>query len=104
RNFAAVLEELASRGHDVHVGLDAPSPRWLRLDPLEQLRQRHAALSSGFTPPLAPTRRAAVARSLRRSRDYLRYLDDVYRDAPRVRERAARRIPRLVKSFPGMRF
>jgi hypothetical protein len=102
RNFAPVLDELASRGHEVHVGFETPSTRWLDVDPLEPLYERHAALSSGTTPAVSRTRRSLVARGLRISRDYLRYLDDAYRDAPRLRERAGRRVPRAVKSFPGI--
>ncbi len=103
RNFASVLDELASRGHDVHVGFEAPSARWLDVDPLQPLYERHPTLSSGATPAVGRTRRSVLARGLRLSRDYLRYLDDVYRDAPRLRERAGRRVPRAVKSFPGVR-
>jgi hypothetical protein len=104
RNFAPVLDELASRGHDVHVGFETPSTRWLEVDPLEPLYERHATLSSGTTPAVSRTRRSLAARGLRISRDYLRYLDDMYRDAPRLRERAGRRVPRAVKSFPGVGF
>jgi len=104
RNFAPVLDELASRGHDVHVGFEAPTARWLDGDPLEPLYERHARLSSGALPAVGRTRRSLLARGLRSSRDYLRYLDDAYRDAPRLRERAGRRVPRAVKSFPGVRF
>jgi hypothetical protein len=104
RNFAPVLDELASRGHDVHVGFEAPTARWLDGDPLEPLYERHAKLSSGALPAVGRTRRSLLARGLRSSRDYLRYLDDAYRDAPRLRERAGRRVPRAVKSFPGVRF
>jgi hypothetical protein len=103
RNFASVLDELASRGHDVHVGFEAPAARWLAVDPLEPLHDRHSTLSSGTLPAAGRTRRALLARGLRASRDYLRYLDDAYRDAPRLRERAGRRVPRAVKSFPGVR-
>jgi hypothetical protein len=104
RNFAPVVDELASRGHDVHVGFEAPTARWLDVDPLQPLYDRHSALSSGTTPAVSRTRRSLLARGLRISRDYLRYLDDTYRDAPRLRERAGRRVPRAVKSFPGVRF
>jgi hypothetical protein len=102
RNFASVVDELASRGHDVHVGFESPTARWLDVDPLQPLYERHAALSSGTTPAVGRTRRSLLARGLRSSRDYLRYLDDVYRDAPRLRERAGRRVPRAVRSFPGV--
>ncbi len=103
RNFAPVLDELASRGHDVHVGFEAPSVRWLDVDPLQPLYERHATLSSGTTPAVGRTRRSLLARGLRISRDYLRYLDEAYREAPRLRERAGRRVPRALRSFPGVR-
>src|SRR4051812_11714315 len=103
RNFSAVLDELASRGHDVHVGFEAPTTHWLDVDPLQPLYERHTTLSNDATPAVGRTRRSLLARGLRISRDYLRYLDDAYRDAPRLRERAGRRVPRAVKSFPGIR-
>jgi hypothetical protein len=103
RNFASVLDEFGSRGHDVHVGFEAPTARWLDVDPLQPLYERYPTLSSGATPPVGRTRRSLLARGFRISRDYLRYLDDAYREAPRLRERAGRRVPRAVKSFPGVR-
>ena len=81
-------------GHTLARGRPAPAAARPAREALERHDRRH----------VGRTRRSLVARGLRISRDYLRYLDDAYRDAPRLRERAGRRVPRAVKSFPGVRF
>jgi FkbM family methyltransferase len=95
RNFESTLRLLCDRGHTVHLAF--------------QIAGAHAVLDAGdvakqladafprFTRGAIPVREDAwglAARELRVSLDYLRYLSPAYRDAPKLRARAMREVPK----------
>jgi hypothetical protein len=104
RNFESALRELGTRGHTVQVALDSPKASWLTVNPLDVLVETTPGLTSVASPSFSKTRLVLADRALRISLDYLRYFDAEYRDAPLLRSRASRRVPRIVRSFPGLRF
>ena len=86
RHFEGVLLELAARGHRVRVALpdrrpDLLPPPALVEPPGDLVRARPAHRGDEWAHPI---------HELRTLRDYLRYLDDRYNDAPKLRARALR--------------
>ena len=104
RNFESTLVSLGERGHDVRVGLGQATVPWLESRPaaLERLTALHENVSFEVAPP-ARGLIALIGRRLRTSLDYLRYLEPEYRTAPRLRKRAARKTPLVVRALarPG---
>jgi hypothetical protein len=96
RNCEHVIDQLAERGHAVHIAVAMPSPKAHDREVLAQLSERWANVTHGFSPKLA-VRFWDDAIALKRLLiDYLRYLKPDYADAPLLRARAARRLPRAV--------
>lgn len=91
RNFESTLRRLCDRGHKVHLALQIAGTHWL-LDASDVATQLSQAYPH-FTRGSIPVREDAwghVARELRLTLDYLRYLGPEYRNAPKLRERAMR--------------
>jgi len=90
RNFESTLRLLAERDHDLHVSLDSdryPSEAFARL------LADHPNLTVGLTPRVVADRWTALGTQVRAASDYLRYLDDRYLEATKLRARAARQAP-----------
>ena len=117
RYFESVVEELADRGHQVHLAVKAverrqvtrrnkPGPEQLRrIDErsdamIAHLCARHPGITRGPTPVRAD-RWSRLTVALRRSIDYLRYLSPTYAGAPKLRARAARHTPDLTVRLTG---
>lgn len=91
RNFESTLRMLCDRGHRVHVAFQITG-RHALLDPVDtpgQLAAQYSTFSHG-TIPVRTNGWGALGRELRLDIDYLRYLTPTYRDAHKLRERAAR--------------
>ena len=91
RNFEPVLRMLCERGHRVHVGFVITKERHWMADSTN-LADRLEADCPTFSSGMVPTREdgwGALGAALRASSDYLRYLTPTYRNAPKLRERAA---------------
>jgi hypothetical protein len=105
RNFESVVRELAARGHEIML-VFSPMPREVDSTLLTTLTREYPNV---WEQPIAP--RAGwwwpVTDGARVFRDYLRYLDPEYRDAPALVERGARRIPGgarwIIDNVPGMK-
>jgi hypothetical protein len=105
RIFESALAELARRGHEINVVLDSTRAAWLGgFNPLDPLAARFPNLTYSAAPRAPRGGSLALARGLRASLDYLRYLEDDYHDAPKLRARASSKVPRFIRSFPGVRF
>jgi len=94
RNFESTLRLLCDRGHTVLLAFQGSGTHWL-LDP-EDVTREMTERYPRFARDMIPVRDDAwghVARELRLGLDYLRYLRPEYRDAPKLRERAARGVP-----------
>jgi hypothetical protein len=93
RNFESTLRLLCDRGHTVLLGFQVGGTHWL-LDP-DDVTKDMTQQYPRFSRDMIPVRDDAwghAARELRLGLDYLRYLRPEYRDAPKLRERAAREI------------
>lgn len=100
RNFESTLVALGERGHDVRVALGQSSVPWLERRP--EALARLTSLHDNVSFELAPAPRGLVAlvgRKLRTSLDYLRYLEPEYRMTPRLRARAARKAPLVLRAL-----
>ncbi|MGI8441118.1 MAG: hypothetical protein ACR2NV_13160 [Thermoleophilaceae bacterium] len=100
RNFESTLGGLAERGHRVHVAFDG-SRELFRVGQgtsvIERLAEGHPGLSYGTTPDRESDPWHVFSVRLRHSIDYLRYLEPPYENAPKLRARAERRAPALVR-------
>jgi hypothetical protein len=97
RNFASTVEELARRGHQIHL-------TFLMRDKLSdpRLLETLTAAYPAITHDWAEVSRRAwlgMARAIRSTGDYLRYRAPEYRDATALNERAADRVSSLVQGF-----
>ena len=91
RNFASTVEELARRGHSIHL-------IFMRRDKLGESRLLHE-LSSAYSTithsePIDKVQRpwTPLARAIRSVGDYARYRAPAYRDAHALRDRATRHL------------
>jgi hypothetical protein len=104
RNFESVIVDLASRGHTIHLWADEPE-RLGGQALVERLASEHASVTWGFSPGPVDEPAFALSRKLRQGLDYLRFLDPRYDAFPKLRSRAAERIPRALGwlvDLPGM--
>lgn len=99
RNFSSVIRLLAERGHRIRVVFDTPKvtdTEKAALSTIEQLKSPPFGVEFDELAP--PEKRGNLYRSLtiyiRLCQDYLRYLDQRYAKASKLRERAASRLPR----------
>jgi hypothetical protein len=100
RNFEFALRELAGRGHQIHLSADRKESIGGERT-MELLTAAHPGITAGFAPN--PKRREWYAYSLmlRRSLDYLRYLDPRYDESPKLRGRAEAQVPGTVVTLAG---
>jgi hypothetical protein len=99
RNYGSTLRELANRGHDIHLALMMTDKHGDgRL--LWELTNDHANITYGELGKKTPWRFwLGMARAVRAAADYVRYGTPEYKDAHALRERAASRVPALVRGF-----
>jgi len=98
RNFASTLEELARRGHRVHLTFLTRD----KLDDeriLNDLTSRHPGITSGGVTPVLRSRWLGLARHARALADYARYAAPEFAQARALRERAATRLPARLRSL-----
>jgi hypothetical protein len=94
--FARTLELLAERGHHVHVAFKRVKTAESARD-LKQLADEFPTITFGHVPGGRPSEWDPLARKLRATIDYLRYLEPRYRDAGKLRTRAERNAPEAGK-------
>jgi len=93
RNLESVVDELAQRGHDVHLTAERQDSALGGRDIVERLVLRHDTVTFG----MMPRRERAnffLASKIRLSLDYLRYLRPEYARTPALQRRARVRTPR----------
>jgi hypothetical protein len=93
RNFESVLRLLAEQGHQVHLAAERDEQFGGR-EMIDRLLAGYPSLSSGVAPERAD-RWTSMALKLRMGIGYLRYLDPAYDGTPKLRARAAERVPDL---------
>ncbi len=93
RNLESVVEELARRGHDIHLTAERQDSALVGHSIVERLAASHETVTFGVMP-----RREReyffLASKIRLSLDYLRYLQPAYAKTPALRRRARVRTPR----------
>ena len=99
RNYTSTLKELARRGHQIHLA-------FMMQDKLGdgrmlwELTNDHPEITSHELGKKTPWRFwLGLARALRFTTDYVRYLTPEYKDATALRERAGLRIPGALRTF-----
>ena len=93
RNLESVVDELAGRGHHVHLTAERQDSALGGREIVERLASRHGTVTVG----MMPRRERAyffLASKIRLSLDYLRYLRPEYAATPALRRRARVRTPR----------
>ena len=101
RNFASTVEELARRGHRIHL-------IFMRRDKLGESRLLHeltrAHSTITYSEPIDKVQRPWVplARAIRSVGDYARYRAPEYRDAHALRDRATRHLAPSMRKFVGL--
>jgi hypothetical protein len=94
RNFESVLQQLASRGHAIHLAVEHHHESFGGLQMVEALASRYPSVTYGQAPSRdSESDWSWVATRLRLGLDYLRYQHPLFDDAPRLRERARYRAP-----------
>ena len=93
RNLESVVDELAQRGHDIHLTAERQDSALGGRNIVERLASRHDTVTFG----MMPRRERAyffLASKIRLSLDYLRYLRPEYSTTPALQHRARVRTPR----------
>ena len=107
RTLAPVVRELAERGHEVRIACrDVKSPEsQAQMSDLVAGSERITVIEHPF---IRQSGWSDLAGPLRRTIDYLRYLEPVYRESPKLRARAeseappaGRRLGGVVRPVPG---
>lgn len=104
RNFESVLRQLADKGHQVHLAAERVETFGGR-EMLDHLAKRYPGITIGPAPERTDEWVGVVSK-IRRTLDYLRYLDAAYDSAPKLRARAAERVPGALlrlAHLPGVR-
>jgi hypothetical protein len=99
RNFEPAIRLLAERGHSVNLTADrGDSVGGMRtVEGLVRDYPERITYERAPSPKLRPW--SALARGIRLSLDYWRYLDSRYDRAPKLRDRAADQAPRFARSL-----
>jgi len=93
RNFESAVEELAARGHVVHLAVDREESMGGR-QMVERLVARYPdRLSMGNAPGRGVDGWSELARKIRLGLDYLRFLEPAYANTPHLGDRARERAP-----------
>lgn len=103
RNLESTLRSLGERGHTIHLAFESMAGDRKLLDDLCVGNDR---FSVDRAPGRGDDQWYALSDRVRRSIDYLRYLEPRYANAPKLRERAAGSAPRVVRrvfELPGCR-
>jgi hypothetical protein len=98
RNFASTLEELARRGHRVHLTFLTRD----KLDDeriLSDLTSRFPGITNGGITAVSRSRWLGLARHARALADYARYAAPEFERAHALRDRAAERVPTRLRSL-----
>lgn len=98
RNFGSSLEELARRGHRVHLTFLTRD----KLDDdrsLNDLRSRYPTITGGDIVPVSLNRWSGLARHSRALGDFVRYQAPEFAQARALRERAELRVPARLRSL-----
>jgi hypothetical protein len=92
RVYEPVIRELSARGHELHLALGrAEALGWKAA--LENLLAQHPAITYSWVSPPPAAFWAELAKTIRLWADYLRYFDPQYAPFPKLKARAAEKVP-----------
>ena len=92
RNYASTVDELARRGHRIHL-IFSRRDKLGESGLLLELSRAHAGITSEELGETGSRHWLMLARSLRAIGDFARYQAPAYRDAQALRDRATRHLP-----------
>jgi hypothetical protein len=95
------LRLLHERGHHVHLASDSLKSAESQRE-MEELAEECPGITFSQLPSMGHSGWVALAASLRRSIDYLRYLEPRYREATKLRARAAGKAPPAMRRLGPM--
>jgi hypothetical protein len=102
RMYEPVIREMAARGSSIHLAVGhlalgrGEALGWNKA--LETLLADHPGITWSWLPPSASTFWLEIAKTIRLWADYLRYFEPQYDSTPKLKARAAARLPpRLVR-------
>jgi hypothetical protein len=98
RNFESAIEELASRGHSVHLAFELAREQ---AEVADRLAERNPAVTVG-SAPVRTDRWQHLAFDLRAGVDAIRYRGAAYAAAPKLRERGLRGAPGWLRALTAM--
>src|SRR5581483_6479360 len=96
RNCEYVLQELARRGHQIHLALGTFSRAQHDARALPRLAEAYPTITYDRLPLLPIRPWDDVTAAVRAVLDYLRYFEPLYDYAPRLRARVEKRVPQRV--------
>jgi hypothetical protein len=98
RNFESMLVLLGKRGHTVFCCFDRSKTKKAdETEIIDRIGKQYPNVTYRPAPQRRDSEWAALGRFLRLTIDYLRYLEPRYREAPKLRQRAASRVPDSVQ-------
>lgn len=95
KNYESTLRLLLERGHRVRIVFDRQKPVPLA----DRLAADYPTFSYEFKPKLPANEWDRLSRDIRNAGDYLRYLDPVYRDSAKLRQRVEKRVSPELRRF-----
>ena len=96
RNLESVVEELARRGHHVHLVSERIESAAGGGGIVERLAASSPNITCGAVPPREPDQVTFLASKIRLGLAYLRYLEPPYNETPGLVRRAEERTPRVL--------
>lgn len=103
RNLESVVEELAARGHALHLVAERPDSAGGGQRIVERLAAQYSNVTFGAAPGREPDETTFVAGKVRLAHDYLRFLDPPYDRTPALRRRAKVRTPSGIVGLASLR-
>jgi hypothetical protein len=103
RNYASTVDELARRGHRIHL-IFTRRDKLGESGLLVELRRAHPGITSEELGETGSRPWLTLARSIRAIGDFARYRAPQFRDAQALRDRAARHLPSWAAGLPRSRW
>ena len=98
RVYEPVIRELSARGHEMHLALGrAEALGWTTA--LENLLADHPGITVSWVSPPPAAFWAELAKTIRLWADYFRYLEPQYAPFPKLRARAAEKVPPRLRAM-----
>ena len=101
RSLGGVISSLLDHGHELHLAFSSIKTPEAQAA-LERFAAARPELAVSRLPALARGPQSSLTHDLRRTADYLHYLDPVYDEAPKLRKRRLRSAPATARVLDGL--